>query len=271
MRSRTVRAFSLVELIAVISIIALLLALTGIGVIGWINSAKVRGTTATMNTLKTAIDVFVNERPMASGRGDPRIPPKPKQQWSLAPEKLGYEAYFGAFPPTPIARINDNDPFALLLNEDTSAEARVISKQFSHMVMAYLQGSSMQAARKGLAPNGRPEWQSPSQDPTGEDYASIECLVLFLSQMSPRSKAVIDKMPTECKKNLDRDLAVLAGDQEFALIEITDAWGKPLRWAVQPVTIDLVRWELRSVGKDGVFASPFAATEQFDDVVLQGP
>jgi len=272
MRSRTVRAFSLVEMIAVISIIALLLALTGIAIIGLIDSAKVRGTKATMNTLKTAIDVFVNERPMASGWGDPRIPPKPKQEWRLAPEKLGYEAYFGAFPPTPIAQINLNEPTARPLNEDLPSEAKVISKQFSHMVMAYLQGSTMQAARKGLAPDGKLEWQSPSQDPTGEDYASIECLVLFLSQMSPRSKAVIDKMPTECKKNLDRDLAVLAGDQEFALIEITDAWGKPLRWAVQPVTSDLVRWELRSAGKDEKFSVAFfSEPEKSDDVVLQGP
>lgn len=273
MRSRTVRAFSLVELIAVISIIALLLSLTGIGAVGWINSAKARGTMTTMNTLKTAIDVFVNERPMASGWGDPRIPPKPNREWRLPnPDgRLGYEAYFGAFPPTPIAQINTNNTAAPLLDEDTPAEAKVISKQFSYMVMAYLQGSGMQAARMALDPNGRPEWLSPGNDPTSEDYASIECLVLFLSQMSPRSKGVIDKMPTECKKNLDRDVAMLAGGQQFALIEITDAWGKPLRWAVQPVTSDLVRWELRSAGKDGVFASPFAATEQSDDVVLPGP
>lgn len=273
MRSRTVRAFSLVELIAVISIIALLLALTGIGVIGWINSAKVRGTTATMNTLKTAIDVFVNERPMASGWGDPRIP-KPNKEWRLPnPDgRLGYEAYFGSLPPTPIAQIDLDTPGAQPLNEDAPAQAKVISKQFSYMVMAYLQGGSMKAGRQGLLPNGKPGWQSPSQDPTSEDYASIECLVLFLSQMSPRSKAVIDKMPTECRKNLDRDRAVLGGTDNYAeLIEITDAWGKPLRWAVQRVSSDLVRWELRSAGKDGVFASPFAATEQFDDVVLQGP
>lgn len=281
MRLRAVRAFSLVEMIAVISIIAVLVSLAVVGVMGVLNSSKAKGTLATMIALKLAIEEFADDQSMASGRGDPRSTtgPDPRKEWRLpAPDNtLGYKAYFGSLPPTPIAQIDLDNPTAPLLNEGKPDQAQQVSRQFSNMVRAYLQGANAgPIGREGLLPNGIDvKWRSPKQDPTGEDYASIECLVLFLSQMSTRSRAMMNKLPEACKSdNLDLDRAVLAGTGNYAaLYEITDAWDKPLRWAVRRQTSDLVRWELRSAGKDGKFdvGGAFAPIGRTDDVVLQGP
>ncbi|MGQ9651763.1 MAG: type II secretion system protein [Phycisphaerae bacterium] len=281
MRSRAVRAFSLVEMIAVISIIVVLLSLAVVGLIGVLNSSKAKATLATMTALKLAIEEFAEDQPMAGGRGDPRSTsgPDPKKEWRLpSPDNsLGYKAYFGSLPPTPIAQIDLDNPTAPLLNENFADQAQQVSRQFSNMVRAYLQGSNAgPVGREGLLADGiSVKWRSPAQNPTEEDYASIECLVLFLTQMSTRSKAVMSKLPEACRsENRDRDRAVLAGTGNYvALYEITDAWDKPLRWAVKRQTIELVRWELRSAGKDGKFdvRGAFAPIGETDDVVLQGP
>jgi prepilin-type N-terminal cleavage/methylation domain-containing protein len=273
-RPRSARAFTLIEMIVVVSIVAILLSLVGVGAVSWINSSKVRATAATLEALKVAIDDYVNERPMASGRGDPRSTtgPNPNQVWTLPDGHLGYDAFFGALPPSPTARIDLVTPTVDPFIEDLPAHVPTISRQFSHMVIAYLQGSNAQNdGREGLSPSGTVVWKSPAVTPPSEDYASIECLVLFLSQMSPSSRSKIDKLK-DCTSNLDRDRAILAGTGARAdLVEITDAWDKPLRWSVRRVTDTLVRWELRSAGKDGKFSLAFTPKEKSDDVILQGP
>ncbi|MDM8007582.1 MAG: type II secretion system protein [Phycisphaerae bacterium] len=264
MRPNTVRAFSLVEMIAVVSIIALLLALIGIGANVWINSAKVTGTITTMNTLKTAIDAFVDERPIEIRDIDPNVP-HPR-----------YTDWFGHLPPcpttpwktTPVGNIGPAGEW-----DSTTGT------QFNWLIRRYLQGTPAPALqRRWRIPTGGYVVNTP---PSAErDYPSIECLVLFLTQCSPRAKAVIDKMPQDSKENLDSDEAFTMGNQYVPLDEILDAWDRPLRWAVMPHDQDPSkpenkglppRWELRSAGKDGLFSAPFTPQGSSDDVVLPGP
>lgn len=263
MRPSTVRAFSLVEMIAVVSIIALLLALTGIGANAWINSAKVTGTKTTMNTLKTAIDAFVDERPI-------EIRDIVPQDVSNPP--IRYTDWFGHLPPCPTTPWK---PEPEHLSPPFGEWDSKTAGQFDHLIWRYFWGKNTPLPKTGAVR---------TIVPPEKDYPSIECLVLFLTQCSPRAKSIIEKLPADSRTNLDKDSAimtdpaVLGTTRRVELSEITDAWDQPLRWAVMPH--DQInpanrglppRWELRSAGKDGIFAPPFSAPEQFDDVVLQGP
>lgn len=245
-RPRSVRAFSLVEMIVVVSIIAILLSLAGVGAVSWINSAKVTATTTTLKSLKAAIDEFVNARPIQDRPIDTDIP---------------YTVWFGNLPPCPVTPWNTSGPGSA---KPYSDDAPIASKQFDHLMLRFLMSAGQ----------GNPRLGAPSPD-----YASIECLALFLSQCSPQSKSLVEKLPTA---NTDKDTANLMSGNGVPLLEIIDAWDQPLRWAVWPHDMTLpgnqnlpelqkVRWELRSAGKDGKFAAAFTPKEQCDDVILQGP
>lgn len=261
-RPQIVRAYSLVEMIVVISIIALLLALAGIGVNSVVHSRRVSATQLTMQTIETAIREFEKDRPVeamdiGTGLDYPR-----------------YQAWFNHLPPSPVtpwslARALTRPPgFDPAYYETDNASAVAVAEQFTGLTTQYMRAGG----RRWRLPDGT-ERSSPPK-PT-EDYASIECLVLFLTQFSPNAKAIIDKLPAEQKPNKDNDRVLLPGDPSCPLIEITDSWGKPLRWAVIPFDQSVaanqnlpVRWELRSAGKDGVFSRPFfTPADQSDDVV----
>lgn len=259
-RPRSARAFSLVEVIVVVSIIALLLSLAGIGANAWINSNRVRDTEATMLALEQAIRDFSDANPLVArpidGNG------------------TSYGLWFGQWPPCPVTpwmpppAIPGPQP---ALNESIAgqAQADAVVARMNHLVGWYLR--SQGEPRQWLLAGGKSQFAPP--EPT-RDYASIECLVLFLTQFSPAAKAKIGKLP---QKNLDNDRALPAGWPSAApidLVEIVDSWGNPLRWAVLPhdQNVDAnkglpVRWELRSAGKDGVFSPPFTPAGQGDDVV----
>ncbi len=272
-RPQTVRAYSLVEMIVVISIIALLLALAGIGINSVVNSRRVSATQLTMQTLETAISEFEKDGPL-SNRGDPST--------GDPDESFPYISYFGdpasgrQRPPSPVVPLGLGfPPGSPLLNESIPAQAGVVSSQFTKTVKAYMRGPNPpNPTREGMnADNTAVVWSDNPVDPT-KDFASIECLVLFLTQLSPGAKSWIDKLPESCKGNEDRDYANLVGGR-VGLIEIKDAWDKPMRYSVKPPDRMAKAfekapsvWELRSAGKDGVFSPPFfTPADRSDDVV----
>ena len=130
------------------------------------------------------------------------------------------------------------------------------------------------------------------------DYASIECLLLFLRTFSPDAAKIIADLPSSAISNLDHDVAFedpnnnkepdvdsTTGEpleKAIELFEVLDAWRRPIRYAITEPIFDAVtgqvifpaRWELRSAGQDGVFALPFVEAHRgidTDDVVLSGP
>jgi prepilin-type N-terminal cleavage/methylation domain-containing protein len=261
-RPQTARAYSLVEIIVVISIIAILLALAGVGANSVINSRRVTATEMTMRTLETAIREFEKERPIEAREIATGIP---------------YETWFEHLPPCPVTSWHRPPPAIGALpalyesdNSSTSYPATKVAVQFTDLIRRYFPPGT--ETRRWQLPNGALASMPP--DAT-KDYASIECLVLFLTQCSPKAKAIIDKLPESCKDNQDKDQVVFPfGGPLIELIEIKDSWDKPLRWAVMPfnqndpANIGLpVRWELRSAGKDGEFSPPFTPADRSDDVV----
>jgi prepilin-type N-terminal cleavage/methylation domain-containing protein len=257
-RARSARAYSLIEMIVVVSIIALLLSLAGVGAMAWINSSKHTATKTTLDSLKAAIDLFVNERP---------IQDRPIKSPQDFPQTINYSPWFNSLPPCPVTRWQQAAPDGRPPYLETDLN---VNTQFDHLIRRYLQASG----RRWKVGNAYVLNKPPDPE---KDYPSIECLALFLTQCSLQSKALVEKLPNA---NADQDDVCLPGNNWVPLLEITDAWDRPLRWAVWPhnqsvvANKDLpVRWELRSAGKDGVFdpRGAFAPVGGSDDVILQGP
>jgi len=98
---------TLVEMIVVVSIIAILLSLVGVGAVAWINSSKVNGHPRHPQCAQGGDRRLCHERPMASGRGDPRSIGGPNRTGlDTAWWRLGYDAYFGALLHRPTAQID---------------------------------------------------------------------------------------------------------------------------------------------------------------------
>lgn len=287
-------AFTLIELIVVVVIISLLLAIALPVSTGLLNSQKAKATLMTMQTLDSAMGTFASERPIADPhnclRGEAMI-------------RRPYGEIFGPFPPSPVtayaldsghADFAVRGPTGFTTGEYRFAVDPGTKKKFEELVRYY------------LAPSvDIPEWHYNADNswfktdhPETDKYLSIETLVLFLRQLSPASRRTIERMQKHLT-NKDRDTIEWDSDGLMGggitatdLFEITDAWGNPLRYAVQSPVVDpgtgqrlKIRWELRSAGPDGKFRPTFnmnpsagpvdgaflSEEDAGDDVILRGP
>jgi prepilin-type N-terminal cleavage/methylation domain-containing protein len=262
-RSRVASGFSLVEILVVVAIITILMTMAGVGYNHIVNSNRVTDTRAIMLTLEGAIKEFAAAQPIERRDIDVGFP---------------YGMWFGHWPPSPVTPWDTTAPLAVGAvpadYETTAAGAAAAFTRFDYLIRRYFWPPP--GSGPAIDP---PVGVPPAGIPAEKHYASIECLVLFLTQCSPQAKAMIDKIPDERRPNLDHDRAMLvdsSGTQTWVdLHEVVDSWGVPLRWTVMPADQSIpqnsgvpVRWELRSAGKDGVFSPPFTLPGASDDVVV---
>lgn len=266
-------AFTLIELIVVVVIISLLLAIALPVSTGLLNSQKAKATLMTMQTLDSAMGTFASERPIAAS---------------------SYVDLFGPFPPSPVtsfvldsgnAVFSSVGPTGFTTGEYRFAVDPGTKWKFEELVRNYIVPHVDVPTWHYNADNS---WFK-TDHPDTDKYLSIETLVLFLRQLSPASRRTIERMQKHLT-NKDRDAiewVVGGGITATDLFEITDAWGNPLRYAVQsPVREGTgprlkIRWELRSAGPDGKFNPTFmlpgtdgaflSEEDAGDDVILRGP
>lgn len=291
-------AFTLVEMMVVIGILALLIALIVPVTTSLLERNKRSQTLATMKVLEQAIAAFSNVRPLAKAgtvRLRPTGQPSP-HDW--APESVS--AVFGSLPPTPTSRLVNpmKDPLDFTIVLPPWGDAR------SYTVDGSVDTTAKFGFLLALVKNG--PWEYKRKDPTqgttnwaqinwlgpdpAKDAASIECLVFCLNELCTESRSILSQLPAASKVNDDKDMAYEnlvnptahkpeETEKMIDLIEIIDAWKRPLRYAVkEPAIPDPITgaaaypatWELRSAGPDGLFADPFTAEDVSDDVILKG-
>ena len=205
-----------------------------------IDRGKASSTLATMQVVENAMSIFAGERPL-SGNQTALCPQDPTSTIS---------SLFGSLPPSPLARYSlrpalGSGCYGPTLDETPETSAKLYD----------LQRGLMRACLPEFSRDIPPEYVDP--------YMSIESLTLFLRMLSPGARQVIDKLPDRQRTNLDRDnIRVRVPQQQpldADLFEITDAWGRPMRYFVQVPSVDASgiagqrRWELRSAGADGRF------------------
>jgi type II secretory pathway pseudopilin PulG len=243
----------------VIGILALLLAITVPALTGILGTSTAKQTRATMETLRTAIETYAEDRPMQDqGTVLRDVDPTADETYQR------YRNLFGPYPPAPTAAFAHDgavlDDF-LVTEED---DPRTIAK-FIRLIKVAM----------------GPFWwkQPPAMTPTNSDYATSECLVLFLQSASPEAALIIDGLPEQVRANKDRDFAF--DDQQAPyeqwqqgaetsrdLPEVLDGWGQPIRYGIKPTRSGAYMWELRSAGLDQKFADMFTPSSVSDDVVL---
>jgi len=206
-----------------------------------IDRGKASSTLATMQVVENAMSIFAGERPL-SGNQTALCPQDPTSTIS---------SLFGSLPPSPLARYSLRPALGSGCYGPTLEDAPETPAKLRGLMRACLPQLPEDDDPPGTAV------------PPNDKYLSIESLTLFLRMLSPGARQVIDKLPDRQRTNLDRDnIRVRVPQQQpldADLFEITDAWGRPMRYFVQVPSVDASgiagqrRWELRSAGADGRF------------------
>ncbi len=209
-----------------------------------IDRGKASNTLATMQVVENAMSIFASERPLA-GNYAVLCPQDPTSSVS---------SLFGTLPPSPLSRYSlrpapGGGCHGPSLDDTPDTWAKLYDPQRGLMRACLPDFSGGGPAGTVVPPNNR--------------YMSIESLTLYLRMLSPGARQVIDKLPDRQRSNLDQDNIRVHVPQEMPadtdLFEISDAWGRPMRYFVQVPFADASgiaaqrRWELRSAGADGVF------------------
>jgi hypothetical protein len=217
-----------------------------------------------METLRTAIDYYAADRPLQNNN-DPILDEGSNTY-------RGYSYIFGPYPPSPNATMAMSPGTPSVSNTSIEYESSMpppyneVGLKFLRLIETYIP---------------RAIGKDPYPISNTDDYASIECFVLFLEEFSPQARAVLANLPDQVKSNqdVDRSGGALTTDgivyddgRRRDLYEIVDGWGKPLRYYAG-ATNGLIkyRWELRSAGPDGRFSDPGTPEDAGDDVVVTGP
>lgn len=299
-------AFTLIEMMVVVGILALLISIVVPVTASLLERNKATQTRATMKVLEQAITAFSNARPLANvglvrrrPTGNP--PPNDWRDESLT-------SVFGTLPPSPTGRFVDvtgkswdvlvyddfkivQPPWASSLSytsESTAAGRAVVLAEFDNFLLPIVKGGYWEHKRRDPSNPGAWAWLAPN---ASTDATSVECLVFCLNEFCPESRSILSQLPATVKTNEDKDIAYEntvnytahlpdAAEKIVDLVEIIDAWKRPLRYSVkEPAGWDPIAskffyqavWELRSAGPNGEFDEPFTSEDSSDDVVLKGP
>jgi len=240
-------AFTLVELVVVIAILLILSAIAVPVSTSLINQNKTANTQTTFEVLDIAIQQFIQDRPMqghstASGS-------------VCSGTAVAYTEAFSNYPPSPMSETAPpplpTDPACVASTELDP----LTTTKFDHLLDVLLEAT-------------RPDTSVPNE------YASAETLILFLQQLSPKAKKMLDSLPDRLLTNKDQDIVQFITGQRVDLFEIVDAWGHPIRYMVtKSKTSEKFRYELRSAGPDGRFEEMFDFNKDGDgdDVITQHP
>lgn len=263
----------MLEMLIVVGVIAILLAIAIPGGIYASNKAKKNSTLSNMEVLANAIQQFSDENPLPFHDSDDR---------SLKNAKMSY----GRFPPDWYSvKDTDNPELFDFATNDTNRNFRWdfgetwhrddSDRRYSGMnvrwVLPGITGdSSFQAlVRTGPGAGQTPDLENPNDHPQSywtKDYRSIESLYLFISQLSPKGKMILDGLPRQMVTNEDlcgggskcpdqlvfdtnrnrrndsieveingrpeRVYNLRDTDKSIDLFEVRDAWGTPLRYQV---------------------------------------
>jgi prepilin-type N-terminal cleavage/methylation domain-containing protein len=318
--------FTLIEMMIVVGIIVVLVAIalpTAYSVLG---SSRGKQTLATMNTIAAAIEQFNRDNPFAFFQNQrvlrqitfPCTPTPKTVNYALGSSSgSGYTPLFGRYPPSPTTAMSidpahpdtfvgggvglTSPPYPATKEEDTdlptgaTSQAVTLTKFFR---LIYVMNGE-EFASPDLSPwimlNDKGQRNTSTAQTYPKPYASIECLIYALRELSPGARNIIDKLPASVLVNTDKDFvfhdtgpggtpdgAFQTDERQATLFEVVDAWKKPLRYAIREEWPDICnpnnlisgyrfKWELRSAGEDGIFAPPFTEANKSDDVILQGP
>lgn len=274
--------FTLLEIMIVVGIIVVLATIAVSVAPGIIDSQKAKQTKVTvMETLASAIHEYSREQPMSN---------TPVETFSGSTIK--YKSLYGTYPPSPVSPMTLDDEFGnygpTAFDRDDTSQPRFkgsysTKEKFELIVRSLLvpRGTELNWHVGGSA-----NWKN--TDDVKDAGLSIECLLLFIHQLSSGAEKIVERLPAQYRTNADKDSLTwneLNGAPETReLFEVNDAWGRPLRYAVQVPLQDndgnslMRKWELRSAGPDGKFEPTFDADGVFtledaggDDVILRGP
>ncbi len=302
------KGFTLIEMMIVIGIIVVLVAIALPTAFSMLKESRIKQTRATMSVLETAIEQFMAETPFKPCGSTLRSLPSGMFPPTTVPGSRLTEVFLN-LPPSPTTAFAPN-PLALntyTYNPSVSAftfpatmdnDAETVAK-FVRLLNIMKPLSS-----PGFAPAA--QWRI--QRDISESYSSIECLWFALKTACTSSEKILDRLPPSAIANLDKDFAYFdanangtydpavggvpnedaPGRRPVDLMEVLDAWKKPLRYAIREAVYDStnprcagclnqecsvigLKWELRSAGDDEEFSLPFTDADQSDDVILQGP
>ena len=240
----------------VIGIIGLLLAIAVPVSVGVVKSSQAKATEATLETVKAAIEAFQNEKPLRELGWVFDPPTGPSDPSGGACYRL-----FGPLPPSPATLLTHKstspDPDLLISGPETDPVS-LMSSRVADMTRDKFVDNTNGILRGYLGAGyvGTPD--------AAAQYATSECLLIFLRTFSPQAKVITDRLG-KAMTNDDGD-SIVRNNQTQDLNELRDTWGNPVRYTVlyvgRVVGGDLYRWELRSAGADGKFADVdfFAAT-----------
>lgn len=244
----------MIEMIVVVAIMGMLLAIAIPVSMAVVKGNQAKLTQTTLETLKSAIEVFETRKPLRTlSNGN---------YWQM----------FGPLPPSPTAQWLDVPP--------SLPETPLTAQKFAAKD-GLIQGAGYQYASPFMT--GYVPITHAAAFESSTKYPTIECLVFFLRNYSPETKAILDKLG-KALTNEDNDLVVTGFPINLNdpnshhkkiddLFEVRDAWNRAIQYNVQALPIPggtRLVWELRSAGADGIFLPMFADPDIGDDVVVTG-
>ncbi len=274
----------MIELVVVIGIIGLLLTILVPAVNALLESNRSKTTLSTMKVLENAIERYKSERPLG-GIVDAGTLPPDYFLWEPDTPPPIYE-YWN--PATDDANSNGRWDYGEVVNDDqTQPEDEGRGWWNRTILTAHFPQVSL---KDGVQRRINNAWVPAQPNFAERDYRSIESLYFYMSQLSPQGRQILNTLPQSIVQNKDQcggatcpDIVILGIDKastatpppfdpngkRIELVEVNDAWGRPLRYKVRPLASEH-EWELRSAGPDGKFSFPFTPQEQSDDVPLRG-